>query len=133
PLPRRSRCWPGPPEPNLDPAASTSYDAQRGCERSIRARWSPWVPNSPSVRPGRTGAGADAGAGPPADQGGSTAALIHAGRRRNIQGRVVAVHNALAAQPLAALEPMVAAYREVVGALVAVLGCLNVPVAALEQ
>jgi hypothetical protein len=43
-------------------------------------------------------------------------------RRRNLQGRVVAVHNALAAQPLAALEPMVAA-----------LGCLNVPVAALEQ
>ena len=42
----------------------------------------------------------------------------------------MAVHNALAAQPLAALEPMVAAYREVVGALVAVLGCLNVPVAA---
>ena len=54
-------------------------------------------------------------------------------RRSNLQGRVVAVHNALAAQPLAALEPMVAAYREVVGALVAVLGCLNVPVAALEQ
>jgi transposase len=60
-------------------------------------------------------------------------ALIQAGRRRNLQGRVVAVHDALAAPQLAAPEQLEAAYREVVGALVTVLGCLNVQVAALEE
>jgi transposase len=60
-------------------------------------------------------------------------ALVGAGRRRNLQARVVAVHDALAAPQLAAPEPVVAAYREVVGALVAVLCCLNDQVAALEQ
>jgi hypothetical protein len=59
--------------------------------------------------------------------------LIQAGRRRNLQGRVVAVHDALAAPQLAAPEQLEAAYREVVGALVTVLGCLNVQVAALEE
>ena len=60
-------------------------------------------------------------------------ALIQAGRRRNLQGRVVAVHDALAAPQLAAPQQLEAAYREVVGALVTVLGCLNVQVAALEE
>jgi hypothetical protein len=60
-------------------------------------------------------------------------ALVGAGRRRNLQARVVAIHDALAAPQLAAPEPVVAAYREVVGALVAVLCCLNDQVAALEQ
>jgi len=60
-------------------------------------------------------------------------ALVQAGRRRNLQGRVVAVHDALAAPQLAAPEQLEAAYREVVGALVTVLGCLNVQVAALEE
>jgi transposase len=60
-------------------------------------------------------------------------ALIQAGRRRNLPGRVVAVHDALAAPQLAAPEQLEAAYREVVGALVTVLGCLNVQVAALEE
>jgi transposase len=60
-------------------------------------------------------------------------ALIGAGRRRNLQARVVTVHDALAAPQLAALEPVEAAYREVVGALVAMLCCLNQQVAALEQ
>jgi transposase len=60
-------------------------------------------------------------------------ALIQAGRRRNLPGRVVAVHDALAAPQLAAPEQLEAAYREVVGALVTVLGCLNVQVAALEH
>jgi len=60
-------------------------------------------------------------------------ALVDAGRRRNLQARVVAVHNALAAPQLAASEQLEAAYREVVGALVTVLGCLNVQVAALEE
>jgi transposase len=60
-------------------------------------------------------------------------ALVGAGRRRNLQARVVAVHDALSGSQLAAPEPVVAAYREVVGALVAVLGCLNDQVAALEQ
>jgi transposase len=46
---------------------------------------------------------------------------------------VVAVHAALAAPQLAASEVVEAAYREVVGALVAMLGCLNQQVAALEQ
>jgi transposase len=60
-------------------------------------------------------------------------ALVQAGRRRNLQARVVTVHDALAAPQLAAPAPVEAAYREVVGALVAVLGCLNQQVAALEQ
>jgi hypothetical protein len=60
-------------------------------------------------------------------------ALVTAGRRRNLQARVVAVHAALAAPQLAAPEPVEAAYREVVGALVAMLGCCNQQVAVLEQ
>ena len=60
-------------------------------------------------------------------------ALVGAGRRRNLQARVVAVHDALAAPQLAAPEPVAAAYREVVGALVAVLSSLNGQVAALEE
>ena len=50
-------------------------------------------------------------------------ALVGAGRRRNLQARVVAVHDALSASQLAAPAPIEAAYREVVGALVAVLCC----------
>jgi hypothetical protein len=61
------------------------------------------------------------------------AALVGAGRRRNLQARVVAVHDALAAPQLAVPEPIEAAYREVVGALVAMLRCGNQQVAALEQ
>jgi transposase len=60
-------------------------------------------------------------------------ALVDAGRRRNLQARVVAVHDALAALQLAASEAVEAAYREVVTALVAVLRCGNAQVAALEQ
>jgi hypothetical protein len=60
-------------------------------------------------------------------------ALVAAGRRRNLQARVMTVHDALAAPQLAAPEPVEAAYREVVGALVAMLRCLNQQVAALEQ
>jgi transposase len=60
-------------------------------------------------------------------------ALVGAGRRRNLQARVVAVHDALSAPQLAAPEPVVAAYRQVVGALVAMLRCLNEQVASLEQ
>ena len=59
-------------------------------------------------------------------------ALVAAGRRRNLQARVVAVHDALSAPQLAAPEPVEAAYRHVVDALVAVLRCLNEQVAALE-
>jgi transposase len=46
---------------------------------------------------------------------------------------VVAVHDALAAPQLAAPAPVEAAYRKVVGALVAMLGCLNQQVAVLEE
>jgi hypothetical protein len=53
--------------------------------------------------------------------------------RRNLQARVVAVHDALAAPQLAAPAPVVAAYGEVVSALVAMLGCFNQQVAALEE
>jgi transposase len=60
-------------------------------------------------------------------------ALVGAGRRRNLQARVVAVHDGLAAPQLAAPEPVVAAYGDVVGALVAMLRCCNAQVAALEQ
>ncbi|HEX5879761.1 MAG TPA: transposase [Actinomycetota bacterium] len=60
-------------------------------------------------------------------------ALLRAGWRRNLQAQVVAVHDALAAPQLAALEPVEAAYREVVGALVAMLRCCNQQVAASEQ
>jgi transposase len=60
-------------------------------------------------------------------------ALVQAGRHRNLQARVVAVHDALAAPQLAAPEPVVAAYREVVGALVGMLRGCNEQVAALEQ
>jgi transposase len=60
-------------------------------------------------------------------------ALVGAGRRRNLQTRVVAVHDALSASQLAASAPIEAAYREVVGALVAMLRCFNDQVAALEQ
>jgi transposase len=59
--------------------------------------------------------------------------LVGAGRRRNLQARVVAVDEALSASQLAAPAPIEAAYREVVDALVAVLGCLNDQVAVLEQ
>jgi transposase len=60
-------------------------------------------------------------------------ALVGAGRRRNLRARVVAVHDALAAPQLAAPAPIEAAYRDVVGALVATLCSLNQQVAALEQ
>jgi transposase len=60
-------------------------------------------------------------------------ALVGAGRRRNLQARVVAVHDALAAPQLAAPAPVAAAYCEVVGALVAMLRCLNEQVTALGQ
>jgi hypothetical protein len=60
-------------------------------------------------------------------------ALVGAGRRRNLQARVVAVHEALAARQLAASEVVEAAYREVVSVLVAMLRCCNQQVAALEQ
>jgi transposase len=60
-------------------------------------------------------------------------ALVAAGRRRNLQTRVVAVHDALAAPQLAAPAPVEAAYREVVAALVAVLCSLNQQVADLEE
>jgi transposase len=60
-------------------------------------------------------------------------ALAQAGRRRNLQTRVVTVHDALAAPQLAAPAPIEAAYREVVTALVAMLRRLNEQVAALEQ
>jgi transposase len=59
-------------------------------------------------------------------------ALVGAGRRRNLQARVVAVHEALAVPQLATLEVVEGAYREVVGALVAMLRCCNAQVAALE-
>jgi transposase len=59
--------------------------------------------------------------------------LIQAGRRRNLQARVMAVHDALAAPQLTAPEPVEAAHRQVVDALVAVLGSLNRQVAALEE
>jgi transposase len=59
--------------------------------------------------------------------------LVGAGRRRNLQARVVAVHAALAAPQLAAPASVEAAYREVVNALVAMLRCGNAQVAALEQ
>jgi transposase len=55
------------------------------------------------------------------------------GRRRNLQARVVTIHDALMAPQLAAPEPIEAAYREVVAALVAMLGCLNQQIAALEE
>jgi transposase len=58
-------------------------------------------------------------------------ALLQAGRRRNLQARVVAIHDALAAPQLAAPEPVQDAYRQVVGALIAALGNLNRQVAAL--
>jgi transposase len=61
------------------------------------------------------------------------AALVGAGRRRNLQARVVAVHDALAAPQLAASDVVEAAYREVIGALVAMLRCCNQQVAALDQ
>ena len=60
-------------------------------------------------------------------------ALVGAGRRRSLQAWVVAVHEALAVPQLATPEPVAAAYREVVGVLVAVLGNLNAQVAALEE
>ncbi len=59
--------------------------------------------------------------------------LVGAGRRRNLQARVVAVHAALAARQLAAPAPVEGAYREVVVALVAMLRCCNAQVAAVEQ
>jgi transposase len=60
-------------------------------------------------------------------------ALVGAGRRRNLQARVVAVHDALAAPQLAASAGVEAAYAEVVTALVAMLRCCNEQVAALEE
>ncbi|HEV8651661.1 MAG TPA: IS110 family transposase [Actinomycetes bacterium] len=60
-------------------------------------------------------------------------ALVAAGRQRNVQARVVAIHGALAAPQLAAAEPVDGAYRQVVAALVVLLGCLNEQVDALEE
>jgi transposase len=60
-------------------------------------------------------------------------ALVQAGRRRNLQTRMVTVHDALAVPQLAAPAPIEAAYREVVAALVAMLRCLNQQIASLEQ
>jgi transposase len=60
-------------------------------------------------------------------------ALVGAGRRRDLQARVVAVHDGLAGPQLAAPEPVEGAYRQVVSALVATLGCLNQQITALEQ
>jgi hypothetical protein len=60
-------------------------------------------------------------------------ALVGAGRHRNLQARVVAVHDALAAPQLAASEPVEAAYRHVVDSLVAVLSCINQQIMDLEQ
>jgi transposase len=60
-------------------------------------------------------------------------ALVAGGRRRNLQARVVAVHDALAAPQLAASAGVEAAYAEVVTALVAMLRCCNAHVVALEQ
>jgi transposase len=59
--------------------------------------------------------------------------LLQAGRRRNLQARAVAVHDALSAPQLAAPAPIEAAYREVVVALAAMLRCCNQQVASLEQ
>jgi transposase IS116/IS110/IS902 family protein len=60
-------------------------------------------------------------------------ALVAGGRRRNLQARVVAVHDTLATPQLAAPEPVEVAYRLVIDGLVAVLRCLNEQVAALEE
>jgi hypothetical protein len=60
-------------------------------------------------------------------------ALVGAGRRRNLQARVVAVHDALSAPQLAAPATMESAYREVVAALVATLCCLNQQLTGLDQ
>jgi hypothetical protein len=59
--------------------------------------------------------------------------LAGAGRRRNLQARVVAVHDALAAPQLAASAPVAIAYRQVVDALVAILRCLNQQITSLEE
>jgi transposase len=61
------------------------------------------------------------------------AALVGAGRRRNLQARVVVIHDTLAASQLAAAAPIEAAYREVVTVLVAMLRCFNQQVAAVEE
>jgi Transposase len=60
-------------------------------------------------------------------------ALVTAGRRRNLQARVVAVHDALVAPQLAAPELVEGAYRQVVDALVATLRCLSQQIVNLEQ
>ena len=60
-------------------------------------------------------------------------ALVGAGRRRNLQARVVGVHAALTAPQLTAPAPVEAAYRQVVGALVGTLRCLNQQITGLEQ
>jgi transposase len=60
-------------------------------------------------------------------------ALAGAGRRRNLQARVVAVHDALAAPQLAASAPVATAYWQVVDALVAILRCLNQQITSLEE
>ena len=59
-----------------------------------------------SPRPWPYCAGTDPGAGPAAHPGGGAAGACQAGRRRNLQARVVAVHDALAAPQLAAPEPV---------------------------
>jgi hypothetical protein len=60
--------------------------------------------------------------------------LVAAGRRRNLQARVAAIHDALAAPQLAAAEPVeAAAYRPVIDGLMALLRCLNEQVVALEE
>jgi transposase len=60
-------------------------------------------------------------------------ALVAARRRRNLQARVMTVHDAPAVPQLAAPEPVAAAYREVVTALVAMLRCCNQLITGLEE
>jgi hypothetical protein len=60
------RCWPGPPEPNLDPAASMSIHCAAGAASVLPGRGGrPGHPTRRARGPGRTGAGAAAGVGPP--------------------------------------------------------------------
>jgi hypothetical protein len=131
---RRSRCWPGPIRASSGRDNGTRMRSAAPCGSSTRARWLRLVLSWPSPRRWPCwGWRQPLSGGRQLTRAAVRRALVGAERRRNLQARVVAIHDALAAPQLAAAEPVEAAYRHVIDGLVALLSCLNEQVAALEE
>jgi hypothetical protein len=114
-------------------ASGTSMPCAARCGSSTRARWPPWCPARRARGPAMLALAPTPEQGRQLTRAAIRRALVAAGRRRNLQAWVVAVHDALAAPQLAAPMPVQGAYRQVVAALVATLRCLNQQITGLEQ